>query len=146
MPKPASTSAERRRLWLRAVAVWLALIGAEIVHGTLRTLWLVPAVGDFRARQIGVFVGSALILVIAYLTAPWLRARTTRSQWLVGLLWLVLTVLFEVGLGRLVLGYTWERIASDYNLLQGGLMPLGLLVLTAAPMVPAKLRAGRHWP
>jgi hypothetical protein len=32
-------------------------------------------VGDFRARQIGVFIGSALILVVAYLFVGWRRAR-----------------------------------------------------------------------
>jgi len=48
----------------------------------------------------------------------------------VGLLWLVLTLGFESVLGRLVLGYSWARIAAEYNLLKGGLMPTGLFVLT----------------
>ena len=65
-------------LWLRAVAVWLILIGAEVVHGALRTLYLAPRVGDLRARQLGVFTGSGLILAIARLAAPWLRAETSR--------------------------------------------------------------------
>jgi len=39
--------------------------------------WVIPGsasiVGDFRARQIEVFIGSALILVVAYLLVGWLR-------------------------------------------------------------------------
>jgi hypothetical protein len=62
---------------------------------------------------------------------------------LVGLLWLFLTVAFEVLFGRFVAGLSWERIASDYNLLSGGLMPLGLLVLFLSPMIAAKLRGKR---
>ena len=34
----------------------------------------------------------------------------------------------------------WSRIAADYNLLRGGLLPIGLLVLTAAPLIAAKFR------
>ena len=42
--------------------------------------------------------------------------------------------------GRYVIHTSWSRIASDYNLIRGGLMPIGLLVLTAAPLVAARLR------
>ncbi|MBZ5621502.1 MAG: hypothetical protein LAQ69_22660 [Acidobacteriia bacterium] len=68
----------------------------------LRALLLVPVVGDFRARQIGVFTGSLLILLVAYVCVPWLRARTTWALLQVGLLWLVLTVAFEFSLGHFV--------------------------------------------
>ena len=40
--------------WLRAIAVWVLLMSAEVVHGVARTLFLAPAVGDFRARQLAV--------------------------------------------------------------------------------------------
>jgi hypothetical protein len=33
-----------------------------------------------------------------------------------------------------------SRIASDYNVLHGGLLPIGLCVLTAAPFIAAKFR------
>ena len=42
-----------------------ALIAVEFVHGILRAIFLVPVVGDFRARRIGVFIGSGLILLVA---------------------------------------------------------------------------------
>ena len=41
------------------------LIAVEFVHGILRAIFLVPVVGDFRARRIGVFIGSGLILLVA---------------------------------------------------------------------------------
>lgn len=42
----------------RAILIWLAIIVAEIAHGIIRGLLLVPLVGDWRSRQIGVFTGS----------------------------------------------------------------------------------------
>ena len=47
-------------------------------------------------------------------------------------------MLFRVG--RYGAHASWSRIASDYNLFQGGLLPIGLLVLTAAPLIAAKFR------
>ncbi len=52
--------------WRRAIAVWLVLIGAEIIHGIVRSIVLTPRIGDKRARQIGVFTGSLVNLGIAH--------------------------------------------------------------------------------
>jgi hypothetical protein len=43
---------------LKAFAVWLLIVVGESVNGTLRMLLLAPRVGDFRARQFGVFTGA----------------------------------------------------------------------------------------
>ncbi|NJR48367.1 MAG: hypothetical protein HC780_01245 [Leptolyngbyaceae cyanobacterium CSU_1_3] len=125
---------------LRGFIVWLVIIFAEFLHGTARIIWLEPLVGDFRARQISVFTGSVMILAIALIFIRWIRATSAAQLLQVGLLWLVLTVGFEILLGRLVMQLSWQRILSDYNLLQGGLMPIGLLILTLGPILAAKLK------
>ena len=130
-------------LLIRAFAVWLVLMAAEVVHGILRGLLLVPVVGDFRARQIGVFTGSLLVLGLTYLFIRWIRAGSAARLLGVGLLWLALTVLFEFGLGRLVLGLPWERLWEDYDLSRGGLMPVGLLVMAFSPLLVTLLRPRR---
>ena len=123
--------------WLRAIAVWVLLMSGEVVHGVARTLYLAPAVGDFRARQLAVFSGSLLILLITTLTIRWLQATATRGLVSIGVTWVALTLAFEIGLGRLV-GYSWGRIASDYNLLHGGLMPIGLGVMAMSPWMASR--------
>jgi len=71
---PDSAVVRSHRLFKRALLAWLVLIGVEVVHGILRTIVMVPVVGDFRSRQIGVFTGSLLILAVAYVLVPWLHA------------------------------------------------------------------------
>jgi hypothetical protein len=137
---PELENRNHRRIVIRSLAIWLVLICAEILHGILRAIVLVPIVGEFRSNQIGVFTGSAIILAIAYFTIRWIGAQLPKELLLVGLIWLVLTVAFEVLFGRFVVGLTWERIASDYDVMNGGLMPLGLLMLFFSPMIAAKLR------
>jgi len=128
------------RLIARASAAWLVLIGAESAHGILRTALLAPRIGDFEARQVAVFTGSLLILAISYLLVPWIHATRNRELVLVGLLWLTLTLFFEVGVGHFVLNTSWESLASDYEIWRGGLMPIGLVFLVLAPLIAAKLR------
>ena len=104
----------------------------ETLHGMAREIFLAPQLGDLRARQIGVAVGSVIVLGVAWLTARWMGAATRRSQLLVGAFWVFMTVLFEILLGR-ALGASWERIFSDYNPARGGYMIAGLAVMFVAP-------------
>jgi hypothetical protein len=127
--------------WIRTFSTWLVIITAESVHGILRSTLLVPVVGDLHARQIGVAIGSLLILVIAYLFSPWLQVRAPRALLGIGMLWVVLTVLFEVALGRLILGAPWQRIVADYDVTSGGYMLFGLVLLALSPLLAERLRA-----
>lgn len=125
---------------VRAVIVWLLIIGAETVHGILRTIFLAPLVGDFPSRRIAVFTGSLLIFVVAGLSVCWIRANGKRQLLLVGLIWVVLTMLFELALGRWVLDLPWERIYEDYDLRNGGFLGLGMLFMFVSPLLASQLK------
>jgi hypothetical protein len=127
---------------LRAFLVWLVIIAVETVHGTLRILFIAPAVGDFRSRQIGVFIGSALILAVALGLICWIKAADIWRLLLIGLIWVALTFVFEIALGILT-GLSTERMLEDYDLTNGGLMPLGMLFLLFTPTIAARLRKCR---
>jgi hypothetical protein len=123
----------------------LVVIAVETVHGVLRAVLLVPLVGDLPARQVGVPVGSLLVFAVACLCIRWVAARTKLQLVGVGLLWAVLTVLFEVGLGRPVLDLPWDRVAEDYDPTRGGFLGLGLLFMAVSPL-PAARGRGRKPP
>lgn len=127
-------------IFLKAIAVWLLFIAAESLNGTIRELWLIPTLGNTQAHRIAFIIGSILVLTVATLSIRWLHASRITQLIQIGLLWVLLTLAFEIGLGRLVLGYSWERIAADYNIAQGGLMAFGLMLLLFAPLIAAKLR------
>ena len=125
---------------VRSLAIWLIIIAAEILNGIARGILLVPHVGLFRSNQIGVFTGSLIILVIGLVFVRWIG--TTRSSQLLGIgfLWLILTLAFEFLFGHFVAGASWERLVSDYNVLQGGLLPFGMIILALSPLIAGKLR------
>ena len=125
--------------WVRAFLVWVLIAAVEVLHGTLRRLYLVPLIGDWRARQVGALVGAALVFLVALVTARWLGISSRRKLLQTGVFWLVLMIGFEV-VGARLAGYTWVRIGSDYDLLHGGLLGIGMVVLVLSPLWAAKLR------
>ena len=124
----------------RALAAWGLIIACETVLGVLRGALLAPAVGEWRARQIGVPIGLGVILAVGLLTSRWIGTRNPGQRLAVGALWVVLTVAFELALGLGVMRLTWARVLEDYDLARGGLMGLGLLGMFLTPLAAARLR------
>ena len=121
----------------RAVGIWLTLIAVESLHGAMRRLLLEPQLGDLPARQVSVLTGAVLILLVFWFTLKWLGPQPERRWWEVGLLWLSLTVAFEIGLGRAA-GMSWDRITSDFDPRRGGFLGFGMLVILVGPRVLAE--------
>jgi hypothetical protein len=125
--------------WTRATLAWMVIMSLETAHGIVRNVFIAPAIGDLRARQWGVLVGSLLVLLVAAMLFRWMKANTPRVQFIIGGGWVALTVTFEIVLGR-IMGASWSRILSDYNPAQGGFMILGLAVMFMAPWLVARWR------
>ncbi len=125
--------------WTRALAVWILIVVAESIHGVIRQLFIAPLLGDLPARQLGVVIGSVIIFAIAWACIRWIGATSFKQQLRVGLLWVVLIVIFEFSLG-VALGYSTQRMLSDYNISQGGFMGLGLVIMLFSPALAAKAR------
>lgn len=126
---------------LRAVAIWLLIIVAESVQGGLRRLLLSPEL-DFVVRQGSVAVGALVIFAITWACLRWMRIPTAGGALAVGVVWVALILAFELLVGR-ALGLGWERLLEDYDLVHGGLMPLGLLAMALTPWAVHRLQARR---
>ena len=124
-------------------------MAAETLQGLWRVKVLALWMGDEFARDVVVFTGSLIILLITFACIDWIPARDTRTLLLVGSTWMVLTIGYEMALGRIAFDRSWSEIASDFDLFQGKLLPLGLVFLLFAPLLTAWLRgrigtAARH--
>lgn len=126
-------------MFIRAFIVWLIIIAVETVNGIIRNGLIAPAIGDFRSRQIGVFIGIVLIFAIALTFVRWIGDASTASLFVVGVMWVTLTVAFELFVG-FVMGLSRERILEDYDIVNGGLMPFGLLCLLFTPIAASFVR------
>jgi len=136
--------------WLQGVALWVLILAGASVIGFLQALYLKPWLGEPTAAQISFAATNLLILCVAYVFAPWLRANTTRAQLKIGALWLALTMTFEFeSLLAHLLDLPPDPFFADHLVTGGGFM-LGLtvllLVVLFAPMAGARLRGYRGRP
>jgi hypothetical protein len=121
-------------IYLKAVGLWMLLGVVATACGILREKWLVPFSGKLRGHQIGTLV---VCLLFAGIINGFVRAVLPGidQALAIGLLWMVLTVLFEFAFGHWVLRRPWSLLLADYNLLRGRLWILVLLTEVSAPAI-----------
>lgn len=125
---------------LRAFGVWLLILVLAIANGGLREWLLLPHLGTPLALWISGVLLCLGIVALTYAFLPRLHVRTRRGLWQLGLLWLLLTLAFEFGFGRLVQGHSWPELLAAYTFEDGNLWPLVLLVTLVAPRLVARMR------
>jgi hypothetical protein len=127
-------------MFRRAVIAWILMIPAAIGNGIFREIGVKPLVGELPAHQISVVTGSALFLSIAYyLLRDHAGDGDDRTLLGIGASWLAGTILFEFGFGHFLDGKSFSELTHDYNIAEGRLWPIVLLVLFFAPVIVKRL-------
>jgi hypothetical protein len=130
-------------VWLKALALWLIILVLAIGNGLLREAVLVPVLGRFVGLMTSGLVLSLLVLLVALLAAPWYGRLEAGRYWLIGAGWLVLTVAFEFGMGRLIQHKPWQELLQAYTFSGGNIWPVVLLMVLVAPRLAAWFRRSR---
>lgn len=126
----------------KALAVWALILLLAILNGITREALLTPAFGQVPGLLISGLLLCALILLVTYLTLPWLSVAVREQQLRLGIFWLLLTLVFEFAFG-LAQGKPLSVILSAYTFRGGNLWPLVLCVTAVAPRLMARVRGWR---
>ena len=126
-------------MMIRALIVWLGILGLAFVNGALREVALVPRVGDTAARAISSVTLAVAIVTATWFTIGWIRPRSTADAWAIGVVWLCLTLGFEFLAGHYIFGAPWSELRAEYNVLRGRLWTLVPLATVLAPVITARL-------
>ena len=118
---------------VKALLSWFLLLVLMFGNGVARVSVLQPRLGEDAARQVASLAGLAIVLAFSFLFVRWQARASRRPLLLVGVVWLALTLAFELGFGRYVLGMGWRALLADYDLLHGRLWPLVLLATLLGP-------------
>jgi hypothetical protein len=125
---------------LEAIRFWLLLVVLAVLNGALREKGLIPVLGPTGGLVISGISLSFLIFLVSWLAVPQFGALSASQYWFIGLLWLVMTVLFEFGFGHWIAGKPWNELLAAYNISKGNLWVLVLLVTLISPYVAARVR------
>ncbi len=126
-------------MW-KYVLAWFPMIPIAIANGVLRQFGYGPYLGELAAHQVSTLTAGILFGVYIRLIIRGWPPRSGAQAIRVGLLWLALTVAFELLFGHYVAGHAWADLLHDYNLLAGRVWPLLLVWITVAPFLFLRLR------
>lgn len=127
------------RTWLKAIAVWAAILVLANLNGLLREFALAPMLGPVGARLASGLLLSAIIFLAAYVAAPWLGRAPAASWWGAGVLWLGLTLAFEFGIG-FATGQALSQLLAAYTFQGGNIWPVVLVAALVSPYLAARMR------
>ncbi len=117
---------------LKYLLFWFPMIVIAVLNGTVRDFVYKTYLGELPARQL-----STITLILLFAAYIWFvisrypPASPTQAIY-IGALWLVLTLIFEFGMGYMT-GKTWPQMFEDYNLLKGRIWVLVPIWVAIAP-------------
>lgn len=123
---------------LKYIALWFPMLLIAIANGTARE-WYKTYTGEISGRQISTLTLLIFFGVYIYWAMRWFPAKSATEGLFVGLLWVVMTLLFEFGFG-LYRGNTWGILLEEYNLFAGRLWILVPIWVALAPYLFYKLQ------
>ena len=125
---------------LRAFVVWIGILALASLNGALRDLVMTPRLGDPVARAISTVLLCGLVLLVTWVTLPWIGPRSRGDALAVGGLWVACTLAFEFLAGHYLFRKPWAELLADYDLRRGRIWIAVLVVTFAAPCWIARLR------
>ncbi|MFZ7127127.1 MAG: hypothetical protein ACOWWM_13320 [Desulfobacterales bacterium] len=126
--------------WMKATILWILLVPLGILNGIFRERILAPILGARIALPISGLSLSLLILTVTAVAIPWLPEAHRSAYWAAGGVWALLTVAFELALGRWGMKQSWGEIVRNYDFRTGNLMLIVVLAAAVAPYLGARLR------
>jgi len=122
-----------QKILLTYALAWIPLLVIAIANGALRQIWYQQFMTEQAANQLSCLSGSSLFLLYTILLGKFFRLYSAAHALFAGLLWLAMTIAFEFTFGRLFLLAPWEKLLHEYNIFDGRLWSLVLLVVFVSP-------------
>jgi len=123
---------------------WMPMVLIAILNGVLRQSWYGKYLSELLAHQISTLTGILLFgIYIRALTRIW-KLESSGQAFIIGFIWLGLTVAFEFIFGHYLAGHSWSKLLGDYNLFAGRLWVLILIWITLAPYIFYRLEVTQH--
>ncbi|MGA9364166.1 MAG: hypothetical protein WBW16_07340 [Bacteroidota bacterium] len=69
--------------------------------------------------------------------------QSSKQAWVVGIIWVGMTICFEFIFGHYMMGNSWERLLHDYNIFEGRLWAAVLVRTLIAPYLFTRLSRRR---
>ena len=121
------------------IGSWFLFMILAIVNAGVRNIVYKSIIGELRAHQLSTFIFIALIIIVTYLILRYGNLNlTTQQTFIIGSVWLLLTICFEFIAGHYIFENSWDRLIADYNIIKGRIWSLVLITTFFAPYITNK--------
>ena len=121
-------------------AAWFPMVLIGIANGVLREATYGKHLGELQAHQTSTVSAVVLFGIYIYIVVRIWTLQSPVQAFIVGLMWLALTVAFEFIFGRWVAGHSWSWLLHDYNVFAGRVWVFVPIWVTIAPYVFYRLQ------
>jgi hypothetical protein len=130
----------KRFIYKRALLTWLLFIPIAMLNGAVRQFMIEPRTGALAAHQLSVLTASVAFVVLGYfMLRKEVCGTNSKTLFVIGSAWVVMTVVFEYALGYFISGLTWREMLHNYNVFKGRFWTLLLITIAATPWLVKKL-------
>jgi len=123
-------------IFLYAFGVWVIFGVLAIINGVIRNRFYAPITGKYKAHVISTIIAICFVVAGTYLFLRFIGIEYSNLELLlVGVFWVISTIIFEFIFGHYVIGNPWEKLVADYNILKGRVWSLFLLTELVSPLL-----------
>ena len=123
----------------KSILIWLSIIPLAILNGGFRETVLIPRLGENYAQPISGIILFLWIFFVSLIFISRIGKGSPKTYWKIGVLWVVLTIVFETFLG-LSMGDRLTELLKAYDITTGNLWPLVVLFTGITPWLIAKIK------
>ncbi len=128
-------------MYLRYFLAWFPLVVLGLLNATIRQVVYARYVTELTAHQISTLTMCILVGIYTWALSSFWKLQSPGQAIGVGLMWMVLTIAFEFGFGRYVVGDSWGSLLRAYNILEGRVWGLFILWVGLAPYVFYRIKS-----
>jgi hypothetical protein len=127
------------KILLKSLLIWFSILVLGVLNGGLRNYIITPLIGEKFSRPLSGVTLCCLIFIVSIIFIPLLGKGLKITYIQMGILWVLLTIIFETIIG-LILGSTLREILNAYNITTGDLWLLVVLFIGFVPLIVARIK------
>jgi hypothetical protein len=120
---------------------WIGMVILAILNGAVREKTYGPFMRELSAHQLSTLIGLILFGLYIWVLTGIYRIESSSQAFVIGGMWLIMTILFEFIFGHFVMGHPWRKLFHDYNIVKGRVWLLVLIWTAVAPYVCYRVRS-----
>jgi len=122
------------------LATWFLFMILAIANAVIREAVYTSFLDELRAHQLSTFTLMIIFFIGTFLVLRFTDLKLTDQQtFLMGTIWVIMTISFEFLAGHYAFGNSWEKLVADYNILKGRIWILIPITTFVSPFLTNRL-------